>query len=65
MADVGEIEVMSSDSSSHLHSAVNTVNETVKLLNVQTVSKFEGKLMTYLSMNNPQLLEKIKDSLGT
>lgn len=62
-SDVGEIEVMTSQATSDLSSAVDTVNTTIKLLGVQTVSKFGGKLMTYLSQNNPQLFHKIKQGL--
>jgi len=56
--DVGEIEVVSS-CSDDLQSAVEKVQRVAALLDVQTVDRPISKLMTYLSVHNKALRDKI------
>ena len=60
---VGEIEVISSQMTSDLGSAVDLVNSVVQQLDVRTVNEYGSKLMAYLSKNNLQLLQKISAAM--
>ena len=60
---VGEIEVISSQMTSDLGSAVDLVNSVVQQLDVRTVDEYGSKLMAYLSKNNLQLLQKISAAM--